>query len=125
MPSSGERTCFCEFLEPPPSSPLGEVSPDPAVWPKWHEAWGKKRGLRGGELVLARESQAQLTEEFYFEWSDVMDPIGDGKRLNSRMVIRYEDGLEGGQLFDIDGVFEESTKRKEVRVMAIRKRQAV
>lgn len=124
MPSAGERTCLCEFLEPPGPSDLGEVNADPTTWPKWHEAWGKKRGLRGGELTLARESQAQLTEEFYFNWADVMDPIGDGKCLNERMVIRYEDGFVG-QLFDIDGVFEESTKRQEVRVMAIRKRMAV
>jgi Phage head-tail joining protein len=120
VPSAGERTCWCEFLEPPAPSDLGEVDPNPQRWPVWSAAFGKKRGLRGGELILARESQAQLTEEFYFDYADVMDPIGDGKKLNERMVIRFDD-----EIYDIDGVFAEEGKRREVRVMAIRKRQAV
>lgn len=120
VPSAGERTCWCEFLEPPPPSPLGEVSPNKAAWPVWTCAWGKKRGLRGGELILARESQAQLTEEFYFDYDDVMDPLLDGKSLDERMAIRFND-----EIYDIDGVFPEEGKRREVRVMAIKKRQPV
>lgn len=120
MPSAGEKSCLCEFLEPPEPSALGEVSPNKATWPVWAIAWGKKRGLRGGELIVARESQAQLTEEFYFDYADVVDPMGDGKSLDERMVIRFNN-----ELYDIDGVFPEEGKRREVRVMAIRKRQAV
>jgi hypothetical protein len=124
VPSAGERTCYCEFLEPPPPSGLGEVSPDVSTWPVWHAAWGKKRGLRGGELNLARESQAQITEEFYFDYADVVDPLGDGKRLIEQMVIRFDDGVSVW-LYDVDGVFEDTTRRQEVRVMAISKRMAV
>lgn len=120
MPSAGEKACWCEFLEPPEPSVLGEVSPNKATWPVWTVAWGKKRGLRGGELIVARESQAQLTEEFYFDYADVVDPMSDGKSLDERMVIRYNN-----ELYDIDGVFPEEGKRREVRVMAIRKKQAV
>jgi Phage head-tail joining protein len=119
MASAGERTCWCEFLVRGDLIGAGEVNPDPATWAVWHDAWAKKRGIRGGEVINAREPQRQTVEEFFFDYPDVMDPIGDGLSLNETMVIRYKKGL-----YDIDAVFPDETKRREVRVVATSRRLA-
>jgi hypothetical protein len=125
MAAAGDRTLFCEFLEAPPRSGLGEGETDISEWTVWAEAWGKKLGLRGGELQLARETQEQETEDFWFDYGDLIDPNGDGRSVASRMVIRVDTGLREGQLYDIDGIFPDEVKRQEVRIRAIRKRLPV
>lgn len=125
MATAGERTSFCDILLPPPRSALGENDPDPTKWSVWSSAWAKKQGLRGGEIALAREISQQETEDFWFAYEDVMDPLGDGDSLTSKMVLRVDNGTAAGVLYDIDGVFPDEVHRKEVRVRAIRKRLAV
>ncbi len=125
MAAAGDRTLFCEFLEAPARSGLGEGETDVSDWTVWASAWGKKLGLRGGELQLARETQEQETEDFWFDYGDLIDPNGDGQSVVSSMVIRVDTGLREGQLYDIDGIFPDEVRRQEVRIRAIRKRLAV
>lgn len=125
MATAGERTCFCDILRPPARSELGESTPDSSAWTVWASAWGKKVGLRGGELNLAREIQEQETEDFYFAYEDVMNPLDDGQSIEAFMAIRFDDGSPGGKFYDIDGVFADETHRREVRVRVIHKRQPV
>ncbi|ACB80837.1 phage head-tail adaptor [Methylorubrum populi BJ001] len=125
MATAGERTSFCDILQRPPRSTLGETETDISKWSVWSSAWAKKQGLRGGELTLARETSQQETEDFWFAYEDVMDPLGDGDSLNSKMVLRVDNGTPAGLLYDIDGVFPDEVHRKEVRVRGIRKRLPV
>ncbi|GJD59617.1 hypothetical protein [Methylobacterium dankookense] len=125
MATAGERTCFCDILLPPPRTSLGEHDTDIANWSVWSSAWAKKVGLRGGEIALAREVQENETEDFYFAYEDVMDPLGDGTAIEAFMVIRFDNGSETGVLYDIDGIFPDETRRHEVKVRAIKKRLPV
>jgi hypothetical protein len=125
MAAAGDRTSFCEFLKPLTRSGLGEGNPDVSNWPVWAEAWGKKVGLRGGELQLARETQPQEIEDFWFEYVDLINPHEDGVSVSADMVIRVDDGTPGGQLYDIDAVFPDEIRRGEVRIRAVRKRLGV
>jgi hypothetical protein len=119
---AGQRTYFVDILLRPVPNALGETDPNAAAQSVWTQAWANKRGIRGGEMTIARETSAQTIEEFRFDYADVMDPIGDGRRLDESMTLR---GVDDGQLYDLDGVYPDETARKEVRVLAIRKRLAV
>lgn len=123
MASAGERTVLCEFLEQGALTGAGEIDPNPGSWPVWHRAWAKTQGLRGGEVIAAREPQASTVVQFFFDYPDVINPLGGGKSLVERMVIRTPD--HDNALYNIDAIFPEEVSRREVRVVATKTRLAV
>lgn len=132
---SGAQTVLVNITTKPLAGPTTmneyrEVTSNPAAQVAWKsDLWANMRGMRGGELSIARGVEANPTDVFLFDYYDVMTPMeGDatGMVLHEGMnfIVMSEDGLDLGT-YDIDRIEPDHETRQSVRVLAVRKTLAV
>lgn len=84
----------------------------------WTGCFARVLPNRGGEDLVARGVEVQTSITVSFEWYDVMDPKGDGSRIDEGMVLRLDD--EAGWQYNIKAVHPDFQTHQTVRVEAVR-----
>lgn len=117
MAGAGHKSQFVE-IHKVGGGTTPEGQPDNSTFAKWTQCYARVLPVRGGEDVVARGTEVQTTIRAWFDYYDVMDPIGDGVNLNEGMVIQLEE--PAGWLFNIIAVHPDYETKRTVQVDAVR-----
>jgi hypothetical protein len=111
----GEKRTFVDIRTPVRAK--SEYQEYPMTYSGWVQAWAKQTVKRGGEIANRQETQSFVYSTLEFSWSDVMDPHGDGKRIEANHVCFIDEIPH-----DIDYINTSDPLRRCVMVNVVQKR---